>query len=147
MEDPISIVVAAFRNSPNRGDAEIHRMLVADGLNPTVAARFVEFLPMAYCRLLFESSGVRFSKTFQRRFSDGQTSTEKLLSLEPVWNASMEFAREELKSNIPTKELLVVAARSSEFAVINQLSNGGADLKNVALTAALLMWPEDGPAL
>jgi hypothetical protein len=145
MDDLISKAVAAFRNSPNRGDADIHRMLVADGLKPAVAARLVEFLPMAYCRLLFESSGVRFSVTFQRRFPDGQISEERLLSSEPVWNESLEFVRRELKSDVSSADLLAVAARSSEFDAINQLSNGGSDLGNVVLTPTLLMWPEGGP--
>jgi hypothetical protein len=145
MNDLISQAVAKFRGSPRSGDADIHRMLVAEGLKPSVAARLVEFLPMAYCRLLFESSGVRFPKTFQRRSSDGQISAERLLSSEPIWNASLEFARGELRADVSTKEFLSVAARSSEFNAINQLSGGGSELKNVVLIPTILLWPEEGP--
>jgi hypothetical protein len=141
----LSKAVAKFRSSPRSGDAEIHRMLVAEGFEPAIAGRLVEFLPMVYCRLMLEGSGVRFSKTYQRRFADGKISPEKLLSSEPVWKSARAFAQNELDRGVSTKDLMAVAMRSSEFDTINQLSSGGSDLKNVVLTPALLTWPEDGP--
>jgi hypothetical protein len=77
--------------------------------------------------------------------SDGRISAEKPLSSEPIWNAALLFAQDEVARGIAAKALLLVAARSSEFDAVNQLSNGVSDLKYVVLTPTLLTWPEDGP--
>ena len=88
MNDIISRAVAAFRTSPGSGDVEIYRTLVADGIKSVVAARLVEFLPMAYCRIVLVETGVRFANTFQRKLANGNTSPEKLLSSEPIWGVT-----------------------------------------------------------
>ena len=142
----ISKAVAAMRSAPSSGDVEIYGMLVADGLKPAVAARLVEFLPMAYCRLLLKDSGVRFPNTFQRKQANGKISSERLLSSEPVWKAAIAFARDESERGISRGDLLAVAARSAEFQVVNQMLNQGSNLRDIALTPALLMWQEAGPS-
>jgi hypothetical protein len=145
VKDFISKTVSAFRSSPNSSDAEIHRMLVADGIKPAVAARLVEFVPMAYCRLLLERSGARFPDTFRRLLPDGRLSAEKRLSSEPIWDVVSEFARNEARVGISSGDLLVVAGRSAEFDAANRLLNKGANLKDVAFTSVVLTWTEDGP--
>jgi hypothetical protein len=145
VNDLIARTVAALRSSRYRGDGEIHRTLVADGIEPAVAARLVEFLPMAYCRLLLERSGARFSDMYRRRLNDGQISAEKPLSSEPLWNAVLAFARDEVGRGIPPADLLAVAGRSAEFDVANQLLNRGSKLKDIAFVPVVLKWPEEGP--
>jgi hypothetical protein len=56
--------VAIFPESPGSSDDEIYRKVVAAGIEPKAAARFVEFLPMAYCRIVFADTGTRFSEMF-----------------------------------------------------------------------------------
>jgi len=143
--DLISKAVAAMRSSPSSGDVEIFRTLVTDGLKPLVAARLVEFLPMAYCRLILRDSGVRFPNTFQRRLTNGTISSERLLSSEPVWNDAIAFARDEAKRGISREDLLVVAGRCAEFQAVNQMLNDGSQLKDIAVTPTVLMWRETGP--
>jgi hypothetical protein len=48
----VTEAVAIFREFPNVSDEEILRKLVAMGVERAIAARLVEFVPMAYCRLL-----------------------------------------------------------------------------------------------
>ncbi len=92
MNDLIAKAVYTLRNSPSSDDAQVYQEFLTEGIERAVAARLVEFLPMAYCRLLLESSGVRFSDAFCRKQSDGNFS-EGLLVSEPIWNVVMEFAR------------------------------------------------------
>ena len=99
---------------------------------------------MVYCRVLFEHTGVRFANTFRRRVMDGQTS-ERALSLEPVWDAGMTFARDERERSILRDDLLAIAGRSAEFDALNQLSKQGSKLKDIILNPTFLPWPEDGP--
>ena len=145
VDELISKAVAAFRSAPSSGDAEIYRKLVGEGVQPEVAARLVEFVPMAYCRLMLARSGVRFADTYRRRFGDGRVSAERPLSSEPVWDAAMAFGRCELDRNVPPEDLLAVGMHSAEFDAVNQLLNKGSNLKDVVLTPTSLTWQHDGP--
>ena len=126
-------------------DREIFRALVAQGVQATMAARLVEFVPMVYCRLMLTPSGARFPSTYRRKLADGQVSKELPLESESVWKAAKAFAGEELERGVSAQNVLAVAGRSAEFDALNQLLNNGSNLANVALTSVLLNWPESGP--
>jgi hypothetical protein len=145
MQTGIAKAVTIIRNSPDLEDEEIHGALIEAGLESQLAARIVEFLPTAYCRVLLAHSGVHFAKTFQRCRSDGSFSEHLPLESEPVWSAAIEFAHWEVEQGITSQEQVVVAARSAEFQAINDLLNGGSKLENLALTSIVLRWPEEGP--
>src|SRR5437667_8608211 len=124
MNKELSNAVAVFRRSPNLGDDEIHRAIVAAGVEPRLADRLIEFLPIAYCRLILANSGARFSDMFQRILPSG-ISEKRSFSSEPVWNAALAFARAEVKSGVSREDLLAVAARSAECHAANQLLQKG----------------------
>ena len=65
MQTGIAKAVTIIRNSPALEDEEIHGALIEAGLDSQLAARIVEFLPTAYCRVLLAHCGVPFAKTFQ----------------------------------------------------------------------------------
>jgi hypothetical protein len=142
----ISRAVNIFRESPASSDHEIYLKIVAGGVEPKYAARLVEFLPMAYCRLIFASTGTRFSDMFRRRLRDGTLSPERMLASEPAWAEVIRFAKTE-QGQMTGSELVAVAAHSAEFDALNQLLNRGAKPEDIALTAAVLAWPEEGPTL
>jgi hypothetical protein len=136
--------VAIFRQFPNASDEEILRKLVVMGCERLTAARLVEFVPMAYCRLLLGDSGVTFSDRFQRKLAGGSISAERLLETEPLWAEAVSFAKAE-KTAVTGKALLAVAAHSSEFDAANQLANQGSKLKDIILMPVVLQWSEEGP--
>lgn len=146
MNEQIARAVSLFRTSRTLGDEGIYRKLVAEGVEPHLAARLVEFLPIAYGRFLLEKSGPRFSEYFQRMLSSGP-SEELLLSSEPVWNAAVAFARTEAIQGISVQDFLAVAGRSAEFQAANKLLNQGSKLQDLVFTPYLLLWPENGPRL
>jgi hypothetical protein len=145
MDEYISRAVGLFRSSPHLADEAVFGALVKQGMGKGVAARLVEFLPMAYCRLILRNSGVRFSEMFRRALPDGSCQ-EKPLSSEPVWNAVVPFARAEAEGGVSGNDLLLVAARSAEFHAANQLLDKSSKLENLAFTSPVLAWPEDGPS-
>jgi hypothetical protein len=144
VNEDLSRAVAIFRSSPNSKDDEVYRRLVADGVEHHLAAHLIEFLPIAYCRLILAGSGARFSNTFRRKLPDGTYGTY-LLSSEPVWDAAVTFAHSEADRNVPGRDLLAVAARSAEFHAANQLLQKGSKLENLSFTPPILIWPESGP--
>jgi hypothetical protein len=142
-EIEIAQAVAIIRKSAEVGDEGVYRALVEAGFDRRIGARLVELLPAAYCRVLLD--GPRFSDSFQRRRRDGSISSPTPLASEPVWIASLEFARKEIETGIDRQDKLNVAARSAEFHAINGLLNGGSKLENIVLPPAIFQWPEEGP--
>jgi hypothetical protein len=145
MTDSIAKAVAVIRESRESDDAALHRRLIPEGLTVPLAARLVQFLPMVYCRLMLESSGVRFSETFRLRLANGQITPEQTLVSEPIWNEVLAFAKREIRGGISAKDILAIAARSAEFHAVNQLLNKGAKLENLSLTPVVFTWSEDVP--
>jgi hypothetical protein len=81
---------------------------------------------------------------FRRRLHDGALSPERTLASDPAWTEVMRFAKTE-QGQVTGSELVAVAAHSAEFAAVNQLLNRGTKLEDIALTAVVLAWPEEGP--
>jgi len=118
---------------------------MANGIDASTTARLVEFLPMAYCRVMFKGTGIQFSDNFQRRLANGEITPEKPLSSEPVWNAVIDFAEDEVDRGISRDDLLSIAGRSAEFSAANQLLSQGSKLKDLRFTAMVLVWSDSCP--
>jgi len=140
--EAIAIALAIFRNSPQLDDKSAFRALVQRGIERSLAAHIVEFLPSAYCRVLFLNSGVQFSNSFTRTESPRKIQSFSWL---PIWVPFLAYAESEIRRGVGRDELLMVAGRSAEFHAINQLLDQGSELKNVVLTPMSLQWPENGP--
>jgi len=147
MKSVISRGVDIFRKSPDASDDDIYRKTIAAGIESKHAARLVEFLPMAYCRLILSGRGTRFSVMFRRRQHDGSLSHEQALSSEPLWAEIMSFASAEQAAGAAGRDLLAIASHSAEFDAVNQLLNRGSKPEDIALSTAVLVWPEEGPTL
>jgi hypothetical protein len=145
MTDSIAKAVTVIRESTGSDDVALHRRLIAEGLTVPFAARLVQFLPMVYCRLMLEPSGVLFSGSFRLRLANGQITPERPLVSEPIWNEVLAFAKRQIDGGISAKDILAIAARSAEFDAVNQLLNKGAKLENLSLTSVVFTWPEDVP--
>lgn len=142
----ISKTVAILREFHDLSDDEIYRKTVAAGIEPKHAARLVELLPMAYCRLILAGSGTRFSDMFQRRQHNGSLTHERALASEPLWKEITSFARTE-QGRVTGRDLLSIAARSAEFDAANQLLNRGVKPQNIVLSTTVFPWAEEGPTL
>jgi hypothetical protein len=138
----IAKAVSIMRASPDLDDEAMYERLVAAGIERELADRLQAFLPMAYTRLMLEKSGVRFSDYFEQEMQGGDIE-KRMLSSDPVWNASMAFARAEISSGITAQELFDVAGRSAECDAANQALNAGNKMVDLEFGACrLLLWPE-----
>ena len=124
IDEGISKAVAIFRGSPDLQDEGAYRTLTAMGVERQLAARLVEFIPIAYCRVILAHTGARFSQTFQRA-PLRELIQERPFSTEPVWNAALEFARAEVTVNTEPRALddetvlerVMVIARNRALAI------------------------------
>jgi hypothetical protein len=105
LNEAVCKAVSILRNSKNLEDDRVYSALIDEGIAPHLAARLIEFLPIAYCRLILSNSGARFADSFRRRSSDGNI-REQFLSLEPVWRAAEAYAREEAARGVTPQDLL-----------------------------------------
>jgi hypothetical protein len=142
MNEAIASALTIFRKSPELDDESVFRALVDRGIERSLAARIVEFLPIAYCRVLLLNSGVQFSNSFARA---GSPLKLRSLACEPLWIPLLAYAESEIREEAERREMLIVAGRSAEFQAINQMRDKGAELKNLVLTPISLLWPEGGP--
>ena len=129
----VEVGVAAFcEGAEPPTDAEVRQRLTGTGVEPWLAERLVLLLPLAYTRQLLPDVS----------YADGLAAPAGRVSLrdEPVFAAA--FARAGLARR---DEVERIALRSSEFAVINNALNAGAQLSDLVLAETAL--PDDlGPA-
>ncbi|HEX9200286.1 MAG TPA: hypothetical protein VF865_12055 [Acidobacteriaceae bacterium] len=135
------MAVRIFRESPELSDDETIAKLVTYGFDPQLAARLVAFVPMAYFRIMLENSGAQFSDDFQQELPGGKVELRALTS-EPLWGASLEFARNDAKSGISAQQFLAVAGRSAEADAANQALNAGHKLNDGMFGPCVVPWPE-----
>jgi RHS repeat-associated protein len=117
MQAEVGTAVEILRRSPDLTDEEVYRALLRKGIERRLAARLVEFIPAAYCRVVLEPAGARFAGTFQRLRKGGTTTSPASLASEPVWVAALEYARGEITRGISLDDKLALAGRSAEFGV------------------------------
>jgi hypothetical protein len=147
MQAAITTAVSVFRSCPEMTDEEIYRVLVSKDIERRLAARLVEFLPAAYCRVILEPTGARFPDTFQRLRKDGTTVEPVPLASEQVWTAALDCARGEIGRRLSRDDKLGLAGRSAEFRAANDLLKRGSKLQNIVFTPAVYQWPEEGPEI
>jgi hypothetical protein len=147
MQAAIPMALSVFRSCPELTDEEIYRVLLSKGVERRLAARLVEFLPAAYCRVILEPTGARFSDTFQRFRKDGITAKLVPLASGQVWTAALDYARGEIGRGLSRDDKLRLAGRSAEFRAANDLLKRGSKLQNIVFTPAVYQWREEGPEI
>ena len=126
-----------FREFPNSTDDELHAALVKAGIESEVASQLLEFIPMAYTRLMLAPKGARFSNFVRVILPDGRIA-DRLLSEDPIWGAIVRFAEAEADSGIRGADILAVAGRSAEFDAANRLLQQGSKLENLSFDPPLI---------
>jgi hypothetical protein len=123
-------------------DGDVRKALINAGVEEALGSRLVEFVPMAFGRALLEASGAQFPETYQRYGRDGKISPARALGSQPVWRAAAEYARRALERGLSVDEMLV-AKRSAEYRVADELLSDGSRLEDLRLTVPLFGWPDE----
>ncbi len=147
MREDIVNTLKVLRENPQLGDEELYVRLVEAGIERRMAARLVEFLPIAYGRILLADSGIIFNENYQRMNNRGKISPEQPLASLPLWNEIVTYAKEETSQGTSKHDLTAVASRSAEYHVVTELSVKGTIPSDVRLTPCLFVWPVDGPEI
>lgn len=113
-----------------KGDLDgLLRALRSVGFSDVAAAELVEFMPLAFGRVLLEDVGVQLPEHYIRMDKGG---IRHLLADEPVYCEAVAAAREALQSD--EAAFVAVAARSSELRAVNRALHEGSKLDDVFLS-------------
>jgi hypothetical protein len=139
-----SRAVAAIHRLADRPDAEIVRALVAQGADPVLAEKLVDYVPIAFGRPVLERLGVRASEegvlligSKERRFR---------LMTDPVFADAVALAREAYtRGSMPGDVFRAVVMRGAELRAVNEALTAGAKAQDLSLSAPCFS-PSAGPS-
>jgi hypothetical protein len=141
-QERIAKAVQIYRENPSMEDREVFHFLVHEGIDPESAAHLVDFLPMAYARTMFSTSGARFPETFQRTDKNGNLLPEQALTSEPFWNEVFTYAQSDVQRGISTQDLLAVASRAAEYNAVSKIQSDGGNLSDCEFSSPIFIHPE-----
>ncbi len=142
MKEMIAKAVRIYRENPKMEDHNVCQRLVNEGIDPEIADRLVKFLPIAYTRTMFSTSGAMFPETFQQADKNGNLLPEQTFTSEPIWNEVLAYAQSDAKSGTSRQDLLAIASGSSEYKAVSQLQSKGENLGECLLTPPIFIHPE-----
>jgi hypothetical protein len=108
------------------------RALRAAGFTEAAAAEIVEFMPLAFARVLLEDVGVPLPEHYVRRVPGSHEERKHRLADEPIYREAAAAAWEVLQTD--EAAFVAVAARSSELQALNRALHAGARLDDFLLS-------------
>lgn len=145
MENPIRRTLEIMRASPTMTEQEISNCLVEEGVDQDIASCLVDYIPMAYTRIMYASVGLKFAQTYRRMDKKGRLLPERELVSEPLWNEVLAYAKSEMSKGISDRDLLAIVYGDAEYKAITQALKDGTDLKGSASAPVIFLTPLENP--
>jgi hypothetical protein len=144
--------VEAFRAQPKLEESEMAVALERSGLDVALAKKLVEFVALAYGRVLLARMGIEPGDSYLRIGANGKPSLPRALLEEPVYSEALsvawweaQTALEETGTEQAKEGFLAIARRSAEVTTVNEALEQGRDLNEIrrdTFPAPMLPWPE-----
>lgn len=134
----VLLYLAITRQNPDAGLDEIAKLLVQKGLSSGDAEALIAFVPMGFAYMLFSSEGVALSESFQVFNPATGEKRRGFLIDQDIFQAAVETADQMFGEPAAADYAYQVAKSSAEFAAVNHLCLGGANLHEISLTEAVL---------
>lgn len=141
INEAITKAVAVFRRYPGFNSLGITETLIAGGIQRQVAVRMAEFVPSAYCRVLFRDSGISFNNTYRRLDRRGRWADPESFEAEPLWGRILNYAKSEVERGVPEEDLRIIASQSAEY----QILRNSHFAKDIEFSSVGMPWTIDGP--
>jgi hypothetical protein len=118
-------------------DGYICELLDQSGVDEALSDDLVSFVPMGFCRALFDGTGVSFPPNYTIRNPITREQASFPLADQPVFQEAYRAAEDWAANDLDEDLSLVIAARSAEFKVIQWALEAGAKL-NMVITGETL---------
>lgn len=139
LHEAVEIVVALIHADPTVDDDAILRDLADCGVDEATAVRLVQFVPIAFTRFLYRTSGVRFAENYVVLGSTGQSVAERPIAAEPVFREAWQHC-ETVAAGSPTDGYFEsVASRSGGYRAIQDLLDRGLGLAGFLVSPPILL--------
>lgn len=138
MREALEAALRLATAGPTAFDDDLVDALCAEGHDRRLAMRVVEFMPLAFVRVLLAGTGVDLSDRYIRVGQDGRADVERALADEPVYRAALDLAR----SGLSREQMLAIAGGAAELNAISQALEAGSRLEDLTCGPPALMWPE-----
>ena len=139
----VRTAIDTFRDNFKSADADIVAALIASGIESQSAERAVDFIPLAFFRVMMTGRRIYFADSYARLGSSGASSREYKLADEPIYVEAVRQAREEMSAGTPLELMLRVARDSSELAAIRELFRHGSSSADVVLSPPVFLRAEE----
>ena len=126
-----------FPEHKQSSNEELVDALVSGGIAEEIAWKILTFTPLAFCRVMFKSSGIHFSATYIQR-KNLNLEEEKYFNDELFFGESITIAESKV-GGTSGDYWLSIAGRSAEFQAINSLLIQGSRLENIRLTKPIVI--------
>ena len=130
--EKLSEFIEIFHNNRQADNVTIAEILISKGIDEEIAWKVINFMPIAFNRVILASEEINFKTTYIVLIDDS-TQIKKSLTEEDIFNQSILLAQSKT-GNMSGDKWLSVAGRSAEFHVINELLKSGSQLKDIGFT-------------
>jgi hypothetical protein len=127
-----------FQQHPQATDVEIVYLLVSKQISPQDAWKLVSLVPLAFGRVLMDTSGASFSDKCIME-TNGKKPQEKLLKNEPFFQEAVNIARSQ--GSHCREYWINIVVRSGEIKSINQALHAGSNIEDLVLAPPIIRLP------
>ena len=138
MNTEIATAVEMFLGNRAATESELVEKIDGTIHDRDLAERLIEFLPLAFGRVLLTKWGVTLPGYFVRMLDNGGFTPECPLDAEPLWKPAVAFARK-AQTAMSKEEFYAIAARSAEVDAATKAMQAGSDPKNLVGATPILM--------
>jgi hypothetical protein len=128
--------IEVFHNNRQADNVTMAKILISKGIDEEIAWKVINFMPIAFNRVMLASEEINFKTTYVVLIDDS-TQMKKSLIEEDIFNQSILLAQSKI-GNMSGDIWLSVAGRSAEFHVINELLKSGSQLKDLRFTDIII---------
>ena len=140
LEQSLDLALTIFTQYEHSNWKSLETAMYATKMPKLHAERILEFMPVAFGRVLMRDSGVEFQGIYERRKPGSGVGREFQIATNQVYVASVAYAKRQADSTSGIEILNAVANRSPELKAIQDKVNEGVEAENIVLSRLILGW-------
>ena len=140
LEQSLDLAITIFTQYESSTWEALENAMYATRMPKMHAERILEFMPIAFGRVLMRDSGVEFQESYERRKPGAKKGREFQVAANQVYVESVAYAKRQAKSSSGIEMLTAVANRSPEVKAIEDKVNEGVEPNNIVLSRPVLRW-------
>ena len=140
LEQSLDLAITIFTQYESSSWEALESAMYASKMPKMHATRILEFMPIAFGRVLMKDSGVEFQDSYERRKPGARKGKEFAFAANRVFTESLKYAERQAASSSGLMSLNAVTVRSPEIKAIEDMVNKGTNAENIVLSKPVLGW-------